>query len=51
LKTIEKLMYLAKNTERICPGFAARGVFDIEASCDAVLPVRKFAGDKAVTIW
>ena len=29
----------------------ATSVFEIEASRDAGLPIRKFAGDEALTIW
>jgi hypothetical protein len=34
-----------------CPGFPATSVFEIEASRDAELSIRQFAGDEAITIW
>jgi hypothetical protein len=42
---------MGQNAERICSGLPATSVFEIETSCDASLPIRKSAGDEAITIW
>ncbi len=47
----DKLMYVARTRNGFVPASRRQVFFEIEASRDAGLPLREFAGDKAVPIW